>query len=403
MNDKKKKIVNISEGKHFPKEEMLEISRKRSNLIIGIPKEISFQENRIALVPEAVGMLVKNGHRVLIENNAGNAAHFSDNEYSEHGAQIVYNPEEVYTADVILKVAPLSMKEIEMVKPRQTVFSALHLTGQKTSFFRKLMQKKITAISFEHIKDRTNSFPIMRSLSELAGNTAVLLGAKYLALKGEMFGGFTGIPPSELVILGAGTVGEYAARTAIGLGASVKVFDDNIYKLRSLQHKLNTQLYTSIIQPKILTKALEKADVAIGAMHVLNGLSPCLVSEEMVKRMKSGSVIIDVCIDKGGCFETSRVTNYDKPIYKKHDVIHYCIPNITSRVSHTASHALSNYFGPVMLRIGEEGGVVNLLKADKCIRNGAYLFTGIITNDYISNNFNLPYQDIELLMATCHG
>ncbi|MFA5780705.1 MAG: alanine dehydrogenase [Bacteroidales bacterium] len=390
-------------GKLMPQEEMLEMKKQKKMVSIGVPKEISFQENRVALVPEAVGLLVQNGHQVLIETNAGKEAHFPDNEFSEQGGQIMKTTEEVYKADIILKVAPPSNEEIEMMKNRQTLISVLHLTIQDQNYFKKLSLKKITALSFEFFKDKTGSFPVVRAMSEIAGNTSVLIAAEYLCDskygKGSMLGGFSGITPTEVVIIGAGTVGEFAARAAMGLGAFVKIFDNSLYKLRRIQNNLNTRVFTSIIQPKVLLKSLRTADVVIGALHGAGGRTPIVVTEQMVMEMKQGAVIVDVCIDQGGCVETSHVTNHTEPVFQKHGVTHYCVPNIASKVSHTASYALSNFFAPILLKLGEEGGIENMLKNDSGVRHGVYLFNGTLTNKFIGEYFKMPYQDIELLMA----
>lgn len=391
----------------LPQEEMLEVTKKKSSLSIGVPKETSYQENRVGLAPQMVGLLVENGHEVFVESDAGKAAHFDNNEYSEAGAQIVDTVEEIFKCDIILKVAPPSIEEINLSKPRQTIFSALHLTGQSIEYFKALSKKKITAISFEHIKDKTNSYPIMRSLSEIAGTTAILIAAEYLSHptfgKGKMLGGFSGIAPSEVVIIGAGNVGEFATRAALGLGASVKVFDNAIYKLKSIQNNLNTRIYTSAIQPDKLAYAIHSADVVVGAIHALNGSSPLVVTEQMVKGMKEGSVIVDLSIDQGGCFETSKITDHKNPVFQKFGVTHYCVPNIASRVPHTATYALSNYFGPIMLKTGDEGGINAMLKADPCVRKGVYMFGGTLTNKYISDYYRLPHKDIDLLMSPFLG
>jgi alanine dehydrogenase len=387
----------------MPQEEMLEVGKRKKQLFIGIPRETSFQENRVALVPEAVSLLVSNGHRVVVETNAGKKANFQDNEYSEAGAQIAYDSEEVFKADIILKVAPTSDEEVSMMQRKQTLFSALQLSVAPKDTLRKLMNKKVTAIAWDYIKDADNIYPIIRSMGEIAGNTSMLIAAEYLSNvnegKGLMLGGVAGITPTEVVILGAGTVGEFATRSALGLGASVKVFDNSTYKLRRLQNILGTRVYTSIIQPKVLGKALMRADVVIGALRAPYGRVPCIVTEEMVSNMKDGSVIIDVSIDQGGCFETSEVTNHTNPVFKKHGVTHYCVPNIASRVSRTASYALSNIFTPVLLSIGEEGGVANLVKKDPGFRNGVYIYNGTLTSPNLGEAFNLPYKDIDLLMA----
>lgn len=387
----------------MPQEEMLEVGRKKGKLYIGIPKELSFQENRIALVPDAVALLVNNGHRVVIETQAGKAANFEDKDFSEAGAEIAYDVQEVYKAEIVLKVAPPSAEEIEMMQRKQTLISALQLTVQPEDYVKKLVSKKVTAIAYDFIKDKDGIFPVIRLMSEIAGNTSILIAAEYLSNvhngQGSIFGGITGTPPTDVVILGAGTVGEFATRAALGLGASVKVFDDSLYKLRRLQSVLGTRVYTSVLQPKILAKALRTADVVIGAIRAKEGRTPCVVTETMIQDMKYGSVIIDISIDQGGCFETSKVTNHSKPVFRKHGVIHYCVPNIASRVSRTASYALSNVFAPVLLSIGEEGGIENMLRRDSGVRNGVYVYNGILTNKFLGETFNLPYKDIDLLMA----
>jgi len=404
MEEKKQDIGKLSAVEELrPQEEMLEVSKRKKNLTIGIPREVSFQEKRIALVPEGVGLLVANGHKVLIESMAGKDAHFSDMEYSEVGAKIVHSKEEVFKSDILLKVAPPTLEEIALLKHRQIVISALHLTVQNVEYFKQMMMKKVTALCFEYIKDVTKSFPVIRLMSEIAGTASIYVAAEYLCDlnygKGIMFGGFSGITPAEVVILGSGTVSEYAARAALGMGASVKVFDNSIYKLRRLQQNLKTTIFTSILHPKTLRKAISEADVVIGAMHSGEGRTSCIVSEDMVREMKSGSVIIDVSIDQGGCCETSRVTSHDDPVFKKFDVTHYCVPNIASRVPKTGSYALSNYFAPMLLKIGEEGGITNAVKMDSGLRHGIYLYNGILTKKHVGEYFKLPFQDIELLMA----
>jgi alanine dehydrogenase len=389
--------------KLLPQEEILETHRNKSSLSIGVPKEISFQECRIPLVPQAVGLLIANGHQVLIEAGAGKAAHFTDKDFSEVGAQIVYSSEEVFQADIIIKIAPPSLEEIELLKSRQTLFSSLHLSGQDREYFEKLSIKRMTTIAYEFIKDKSGIFPVLRAMSEIAGTASIFIASEYLAHEeygmGNLFGGFPGIPPTEVVIIGAGTVAEYAARVALGSGALVKVFDNNIYKLRRLQDSLNARVFTSVIQPKLLMKALRTADVVIGAIHSGEGITPIIVTEDMVKQMKFGSVIIDISIDQGGCFETSEITNHNKPVFKKFDITHYCVPNIASKVPHTASYALSNFFTPILLRIGETGGIENMIKTDYVLRQGVYFFNGTLTKPYIGQYFSLPYQDIELLIA----
>ena len=349
---------------------MLEVKKKKGKLVIGIPAETTLDENRLALAPEAAAILTENGHTILVQSRAGINAFFPDKDYAEAGCELVYSAGEVFKADIILKVAPLSDKELEYLRPGQVLFSTVALPTQKQAYFRKLMARKVTAIAFEFIRDKANSFPLLRSMSEIAGNTAILIASEYLSHKdygkGRMFGGLSGITPSEVVIIGAGTVGEYAVRAAMGLGASVKVFDPSVYKLRRLQNNLGIRVFASIIQPKLLLKALKTADVAIGAVHSSWGRTPVIVTEEMVSRMKKGSVIVDVSIDQGGCFETSTITTHSDPVFQKFGITHYCVPNIASRVPNTASYAFSNFFAPVLLNIGEVGGAENML--NKLIR-----------------------------------
>jgi len=390
----------------MPQPETLEISKQKSKLIIGIPREVTFQENRIALVPEAVGLLVQKGHRILIESEAGKIAHFPNIEFSEMGGEIVSTAEEVYQADIILKVASPTSEEISLLKTHQTIISSVQLSSFKEDAFRQMMAKKITAISFENIKDKTGQHPVIRAMSEIAGNTSIILAAEYLSNleygKGIMLGGFSGITPTEVVIIGAGTVGEFAARAAMGMGALVKIFDDSIYKLRRLQASFNNRIFTSILHPQILLQSLKNADVVIGALRVSDGKTSVVVTEEMVKSMKKGSVLIDVSIDQGGCFETSHLTNHSNPIFEKFGVTHYCVPNIASKVPHTASFAFSNFFAPTLLKTGEEGGIENLFRTDYGLRQGVYLYNGVLTNKYMGDYFHIPSQDIDLLMAAMH-
>jgi len=404
MEKGKSKMSEIaSAGMLMPKESLLEVQRQKSNLFIGIPKETSFQENRISLTPDAVGLLMNNGHEVILEAGAGKAAFFSDAEYSEAGARIVYNTEEVFKADIILKVAPPSEKEISLFHHKQNLVSILQLNTQNEKFFKALSAKKVTALAFDYIKDRSGIYPIIQSMSEIAGSTALLIAAEYLSNvmhgRGEMLGGISGIPPTKVVILGAGTVGEFATRTAIGLGAEVKVFDNSLYKLRRLQNYLGTRLYTSVIAPDTLGNALLTADVVIGALAPVAGRSPCVITEEMVSRMRNGSVIVDVSIDAGGCVETSSVTNHTDPTFIKYGVIHYCVPNIASRVARTASYALSNVLTPILLNMEQVGGFEQSLWADSGVRHGIYMYKGSITNKYIAELYKMPFKDINLFMA----
>jgi len=387
-----------------PQESMLEVKTRKNKLYIGIPKEVSFQENRIPLTPLSVALLINNGHEVMLESNAGQAANFSDKDYNEQGARIVYDNKTVYEADIIIKIAPPTMAEIELMKPHQILISALQISTLKADCLHALLQKKITALCFEHLQDEGGSLTVVRAMSEIVGATSILIAAEYLSNvfegKGLMLGGITGVPPTEIVILGAGTVGEYAARTAISLGAEVKVFDPSIYKLRRLQNNIGSRVFTSVVQPIVLEKAVTTCDVAIGAMRAEDGRSPCIISEATVSKMKRDSVIIDVSIDQGGCFETSEITNHTHPVFRKYDVIHYCVPNIASRVARTATYALTNIFAPILLDIGEHGGLKNVIWQNAGVRNAVYIYQGHLTSKYIGERFSIPTKDLDLLIVS---
>ena len=385
----------------LPQEETLEIVKKKGELFIGIPREAHFQERRVCLTPDAVAALTANGHRVLIESKAGEGASYSDKDYSEAGAEVTNDTAKVFSCPMILKVEPPSIEELDMVNPQTVLISALQLKTQTKSYFEKLASKRITAIAFEFIKDDDGTYPAVRTLSEIAGTAAVQVAAELMSNPelgtGMLLGNISGVPPAEVVIIGAGTVGEFAARSAIGLGANVKIFDNSITKLRCIQTNIGRPMYTSTLQPKNLVKALKRCDVAIGAVRGANR-SPVIVTETMVEGMKAGAVIIDVSIDMGGCFETSDVTSHDKPTFTKHGVTHYCVPNIPARFARTASISLSNIFTPYLLDIGEEGGIENKLRFDKGLKNGLYFYHGILTNKSVANWFNLHYRDINLLI-----
>ena len=391
----------FSKAQLLPKEERLEISSDSTSLFIGIPKERSFQEKRICLTPDAVSALTNNGHRVLIESGAGNNAAFEDKEYSEAGAEITSDTAKVFSSPIILKVEPPTLDEIEMIKPNAVLISALQLKMQKEAYFQSLAKKKITALGFEFIKDNDGTFPAVRQISEIAGAASILIASEIMSITNEgnglMLGNISGVPPTEVVIIGAGIVGEYAAKSAIGLGANVRVFDNSITKLRTLQANIGRRVYTSTMQPKNLMKALMRCDVAIGASKGKNR-APILVNEAMVELMKQGAVIVDVSIDMGGCFETSELTTHDKPTFEKHGVIHYCVPNIPARYSRTSSVSLSNIFTPYLLQISEAGGLENAIRQDHGLKNGLYLYHGVITNKSISNWFNLDSSDLNLLI-----
>lgn len=391
----------FSKQQLLPQEETLEILRQKGELFIGLPKENQYQEKRICLTPDAVNAITANGHRILIESGAGDGANYSDVDYTNAGAEITRDTKKVFACPIILKVEPPTLKEIEIINPQSTIISALQIKTQSKKYFEELAKKRITAIAFEYIRDEDGKYPAVRSLSEIAGISSVLIASEIMAAtnkgNGLMFGNISGVPPVEVVIIGAGTVGEFAARSAIGLGANVKVFDNSISKLRCIQTNLRQTVYTSTIQPKNLLKALKRCDVAIGATRGKDR-SPVVVSNTMVEQMKKGAVIIDVSIDMGGCFESSEITSHDKPTVVKNGVLHYGVPNIPSRYPKTASISISNIFTPYLLKIGEDGGFENALRFDKGLRSGLYLYHGILTNKSVGEWFDLSYSDINFLI-----
>ncbi len=404
MTEKKKTgFETLAKASLAPQERMLAVKKKRNSFFIGLPKEISLQENRITLTPDAVELLVNNGHEIWLETKAGLGSKFTDQQYSEAGAKIVYSPHEVYKADFILKIEPPTEEEIELMRPGQTLISALQLGHLLPEQVNALLKKKITSLAFELIEDKVGGMPIIRAMSEIAGSTVMLIAAEYLSTtnngKGVILGGITGVPPTKVVIIGAGTVAEFAARAALGLGADVQVFDNHLYKLRRIKHILGQQLYTSTIDTITLSETLKTADVVIGALRAEKGKARHVITEEMVSRMKPDSLIIDLSIDQGGCVETSEITTLKKPAFRKHDVIHYCVPNVASRVAHTATNALSNIFTPTILRAAEEGGVEEMVFSHKWFMKGVYTYKGGLTNEAVARKFGLKYKNIELLLA----
>jgi alanine dehydrogenase len=281
------------------------------------------------------------------------------------------------------------------LKMNQILISPIHLPTINDSFLNKLMKKKVTALALEYIKDEAGSFPFVRAMSEIAGSNAIQIAGELLSSakngQGLLLGGISGVPPANVVILGSGVVGEFATRAALGLGASVKIFDNNIYKLMRLQNNVNRRLFTSAFYPDVLQKELEDADVVVGAIHSELGRTPVVVTEEMVSMMKPGSVIVDVSIDQGGVFETSE--------FKKYDVIHYCVPNIASRVARTSSYAMSNILSLRLLKSAELGGLEKLFYYDHTSRHGVYIYKGCLTNKHLSERFNIKHTNIDLLFA----
>lgn len=385
-------------------EEKLDIKPKGAKLHIGIPKETAFQENRVGLTPDAVGVLTSNGHSVVVEQHAGEASHYTNKDYTEAGATISYNHEDVFKAPILVKSAPIVQDDLPLLQLNQTIISPIHYSALQQNVVQKMMEKRITALSFENLKDDSGTYPIVRSMSEIAGSAVMLIAGQYLSSfnngKGVLLGGISGIPPTKVVIIGAGIVGEFATRNALALGASVKVFDNNVTRLKELQNNLGQRVWTSVLEPRILSKQLKTCEVAVGAMSNEFGRAPVVVSENMVAAMRPGSIIIDVAIDRGGCFETSELTSHQNPTFIKHDVIHYGVPNIPSGFARTASQAISNVLMPLLLNISDEGGIEEMVWHNFNVREGIYLFKGSLTDLYMSQKFDLKFTDLNLLIAS---
>jgi len=384
--------------------ETLDVLPRQQHLFIGVPRETTLQENRVALVPHSVATLTAHGHRVVVEAGAGTRAKYSDYDYSEAGAEVVHSREAVFKADVLLKIAPPTLEEIDLMHPDQVLFSPIHLPLISPEYLQKLQKKRVIALAMEYLRDdATGTYPVVHIMSEIAGINAILIAAELLSTarggKGVLLGGIAGVPPAKVIILGAGVVAESATRTAIGLGAEVRIFDNNVYKLMRLQNRVGRQLHTSVINPIHLSEQLVNADVAIGAIHSPQGRTLMVVPEDIISRMQPGSVIVDVSIDQGGCFETSQATTHDNPTFERHGVIHYCVPNIASRVARTASDAVSNILTSLLLK-AETGGIIPLITSQEGLRNGVYTYKGCLTNAHMGQRFNLKSTNLDLLITS---
>lgn len=388
----------------LPREELLEVGKKQKSMSFGIPCEREKGENRVPLTPQGVELLINNGHEILIESGAGNAANYFDHDFSEAGARVVNDHEAPFRCDVVLKVAPPDSEERQLLSPGQLLVSLLHLERQDRSSIQQLIHRKVNALAYEFLKDESDCFPVVQSMSEIEGSSAIMIASEYLSKtkdgKGVLLGGITGISPAEVVIIGAGTAGEFAARAALGLGCHVKVFDNSYRNLRELERNVGQRLFTSVLHPQVLSKALRSADAVIGSLRYFEPQSGFLISEEQVAAMKPGSIIVDLSMGNGGCLESAVPSSQNhENVTIRHGVIHYRVHNIASRVARTSSIALSNIFAPVLLRLAMAGDISNLIKQDTGFSYGLYLYKGILTNHTIGKKFNIPSKDIGLLMA----
>lgn len=387
----------FSEQELLPKEEKLEVIKKNPKFSIGIPKETCLNERRTCITPDAVQVLSQHGHEIRIEAGAGLGSFFTDQQYSEAGAIIVDSPSEAFSQDLVMKINPPTLEEISMLRPCTYLISALQINLRDTAYFMKLAEKKVNAIAFEFITDDYHQRALVRLIGEIAGTASVLYSSELLSLSnGLMLGGITGVRPTEVVIIGAGIVGEFAAKAAIGLGATVKVFDNSLSKLRRLHTLVDGRVPTSIIDPKELAKSLRRADVVIGALARMN--QQPVITEEMVVKMKKGSVIIDITIDHGKVSETSELTTMEQPYFIKHEVIHCGLPNLTSRIPRTTTKAISNFFLSYLLNYDQEGGFENMLVHTNQMKDSLYMYKGRHTKKSICERFNLTYHDINLLI-----
>jgi alanine dehydrogenase len=387
----------------FPEECLLREIARQPRLSIGIPKEVADVETRLALTPEGVAIVTEEGHSVYVQRGAGAPMSYTDLQYSEAGAYLVDSASDVFSADLVLKIAPPTLQELGLMHDRSSIFSMLQLSNLSAECINLMIKKKMNAIAYELIKDEQKAFPVMTSISEIEGSTAIGVAAELMSIerggKGLLLGGVAGISPTEVLILGAGITGTVAARSALALGAQVKIFDHDINKLRKIQHYLGQQVFTSVIHPAVLFKALASADAVIGNLRYINGSERFMVSEELVKTMKTGAVIIDLSVDQGGCFETSECRTMKNPTYEKFGIIHYCVPNISARVARTTSMALSNIFAPILLKIANSGSVNQAIAESSGFRNGAYVYGGVLVNRLIGNYYGINSNDISLLLA----
>lgn len=363
-------------------------------MVIGVPKEIKDQEYRVSLTPEGVQVLVAAGHRVLVERGAGEGSGFADEDYRKAGAQAGRPKEQVFTEpDLIVKVKEPSLAEVALLHPDQTLFTYLHL-AVSAELTRALLDSGVTAIAYETVEVGDGTLPMLWPMSEIAGRMAVQVGARYLERSqgggGLLLGGVPGVPPANVVILGAGTVGSAAARIAVGMGAQVTVFSLDLKPLRHLDYLYHGRVKTLAANQVWIDREVEQADLAIGAVYVHGARAPRLVSRAVVSRMKPGSVIVDVCVDQGGCFETTRPTAHSNPVYREEGVLHYCVANMPGSVPRTATLALTNATLPYIVRLAS-AGVQQAIRSDPALAKGVNIEKGKITCRGVAEAHGLPW------------
>ncbi|MFQ6083377.1 MAG: alanine dehydrogenase [Candidatus Aminicenantia bacterium] len=368
---------------------------------IGILNENEKIESRVALIPASVSEFVEKGHAIYIQSKAGAGAGYTDQEYLQVGGEMVYSKEEVFgRSEIVHNISPLSDEECNLVKENHILFGFHHLAVAKKSNIEKLLRKKVTVIGYEIIQDEENHLPFIEALSEVAGQLCLVISGHYLQTnfggRGMILGGVTSVPPATVVVIGAGDLGKSAARAAWCAGAHVIVLDEDMGRLREIEEATSRQVITLLANKYNISRMVKIADILIGAVLIPGERAPIVVTEEMVKTMKKGAVIIDISIDQGGCIETSRPTTLRDPIFTKNGIIHYCVPNITAAVSRTSTRVLSNVLTPYLMKLTEKG-LGEAFREDKSLARGVYIYQGKIVKKSLAERFNFEYQEVPSL------
>lgn len=371
---------------------------KRQRYTIGVPVEIGHTEQRVGLTPQAVMILVEAGYNVLVERNAGIKSGFTDTEYSDNGAFIVER-EEVFDTEIIFKIAPPTIEEIGKMRKQAIVFSFAFTRMQPQDYFTNLIKKKITAVAYDNLQSKNGNLIIMDALCKIVGNACPLIAGEYFSLAndGYIVGSFGGIPPTEIVFLGATKIAQIAAKIFMAMDASIKIFDCSLSRLNDIKQVLGHPVYTSTLYPETLKEAITKADLVI-ADYFYREKDEYLIDEELVKKMKKGSLIIDVGIAQGTKIETSHPTTLERPFYTKHRVTHYCVPNISARFPRTSSETISNILSPILLELAKGLSVDELLLINKSLYNGIYLYKGILTDNFVGTKYGMNAKKLDILL-----
>lgn len=369
-------------------------------MIIGLPKEIKDNEYRVAVIPGGVRQLVDSGHEVLVQAGAGEGSGFSDEEYGWGGGRIVAENNEVWAADLVVKVKEPLSSEYDLMHPGLTLFTYLHLAAEKDLTL-AMLENSVTGVAYETVEEANGSLPLLTPMSEVAGRMAVQVGAQYLEKKnggrGKLLSGVPGVRPADVTILGAGVVGTNAAQIALGMGASVIVLDIDAERLRYLDQVLHGRLSTMSANPYNIAEAVKRADLLIGAVLVKGAKAPCLVTREMIRRMEPGSVVVDVAVDQGGCCETICPTSHSDPVYVVDGVLHYGVTNMPGAVPRTSTYALSNATLPYLMKLAEEG-IEEAIKNDAVLAKGVNVYKGKVTYQAVADALDLEYTSLSSML-----